>query len=58
MGLLWGNETKGCPECGMEIPSSAKTCPYCHRVLWRYSPIWMFGFPSNVIISIRYILVD
>lgn len=31
MGLLWGNDTKTCPECGMEIPSSAKTCPYCHR---------------------------
>lgn len=30
MGLLWGNEKKTCPECGMEIPSSAKTCPYCH----------------------------
>lgn len=21
--------TKVCPECGMEIPLSAKTCPYC-----------------------------
>lgn len=31
MGLLWGNDKKKCPECGMEIPSSARTCPYCHR---------------------------
>lgn len=31
MGLLWGYNKKTCPECGMEIPSSAKTCPYCHR---------------------------
>lgn len=31
MGLLWGYEKKTCPECGMEIPSSAKTCPYCHE---------------------------
>ena len=30
MGLLWGNEKKECPDCGMEIPLSARVCPYCH----------------------------
>jgi len=23
--------TKACPECAMEIPLAAKTCPYCHK---------------------------
>lgn len=31
MGLLWGYDKKTCPECGMEIPSSARRCPYCHE---------------------------
>ena len=29
MGILFGNETKKCPECGMIIPSEARKCPYC-----------------------------
>ncbi len=28
--MLWGYDKKTCPECGMEIPSSARRCPYCH----------------------------
>lgn len=31
MGFLWGNDKKKCPDCGMDIPSSAKVCPYCHK---------------------------
>ncbi len=23
--------TKGCPQCGMDIPLIAKKCPYCHH---------------------------
>jgi len=30
MGILFGNETKKCHECGMIIPSEARKCPYCH----------------------------
>ena len=29
MGILFGNETKKCPEYGMIIPSEARKCPYC-----------------------------
>ena len=29
MGILFGNETKKCPECGMIILSEARKCPYC-----------------------------
>ena len=37
MGILFGNETKKCPECGMIIPSEARKCPYCRTE---------FGAPS------------
>lgn len=30
MGILWGNDTKTCKECGMKIPYRANKCPYCH----------------------------
>lgn len=58
MGLLWGNDKKICPDCGMEIPDVARVCPYCHKQLDNntlFDNIHSFGclgFPLIIILII------
>ena len=55
MGILFGNETKKCPECGMIIPSEARKCPYCRTEFGEPSLSddlnrcgWL-GYPSGIL---------
>ena len=61
-GTTLGNDKKKCPDCGMEIPSSAKVCPFCRREFSdslgaNIHEHGCLGYPINVAFYNGYILV-